>query len=273
MEDARQEQEIQSTARVVNSQYLNAYWCLSTNFGDALTPYLIEKMSGKAAVYTRPSRDVIVYMATGSMLDDDITNTIVWGCGIAWAHDIIREPKEFRAVRGPISRRRVIECGLKCPDVVGDPALLMPSLYNPQRTQEYKIGVIPHYIDLPKAVKHYGNQSDTLVINILDPIEKVIDQVVNCDKILSSSLHGLVVAQAYQKPNRWVQFSDDVIGDGTKFYDFMLSVGMNPYAPINLRDPIDIHGIMKRVNYSDSKIDLKRLLDACPFNDLKISIK
>jgi pyruvyltransferase len=249
------------------NQSINAYWCLSSNFGDALTPYIINKLSGKDVIYTKPG-DTVAYMATGSMLDDDITNCIIWGCGIAWMKDTVRKPLEFRAVRGPISYKRTIDCGHSCPEIWGDPALLLPLLYKPKRRNEYRLGIIPHYIDLAKVVKLYGENNNIKIINILDPIEKVIDDIIDCDNIVSSSLHGLITAQAYQRPNVWAEFSNNIIGDGTKFADFFLSVGLEPYIPLDLRESkIDS---MPDIVYSESKINLKKLIDACPFDDLKI---
>lgn len=252
------------------SEDIRAYWCFSNNFGDALTPYLIHKLSGKNVIYTEPSSEIVTYMATGSMLDGDITNSIVWGCGIAWRNDNIPKPLEIRAVRGPISRQRTLECGHECPSVFGDPALLLPELYVPNNHEQYRVGIIPHYVDHDRVINAYGGHDDVKIINILDPIETVIDNVAKCKKIISSSLHGLIVAQAYEKPNLWVEFSNDIIGDGTKFVDFLLSIGAEPYKPMDLREFGEFDTSVDRISYSASKIDLQKLKDACPFNDLKI---
>lgn len=249
---------------------IHAYWCQSQNFGDALTPWLINKLSGKNVIYTPPSKDVVTYMATGSMLDDDITNSIIWGCGIAWRNDVIRKPLEIRAVRGPISRQRTIECGYECPEVFGDPALLLPRLYMPTMQIQYKLGIIPHYVDHGRVVDAYGTKEDVKIINILDPIESVIDNILSCNKIISSSLHGLITAQAYGKCNLWVEFSNDIIGDGTKFIDFLLSIGAVPYKPIDLRQPCDLDQLWMSISLPDTRINLQKLIDACPFNNLKI---
>ena len=52
-------------------------------------------------------------------------------------------------------------------------------------------------------------------------------------QILSSSLHGIILSDAYGIPNCWVEFSDD-IDKSFKFNDYYLSVGKERSKPIKL---------------------------------------
>jgi len=63
------------------------------------------------------------------------------------------------------------------------------------------------------------------VIDILnkDPLE-VARQIASCRKIVSSSLHGIIAAHAYGIPAAWVEFSNQLAGDGIKFADHFASV-------------------------------------------------
>ena len=72
--------------------------------------------------------------------------------------------------------------------------------------------------------QQYPNE---FVINLKDDVETVAKQISSCEKIISSSLHGLIAAQAYDIPFAWVKFSDNIKGDGIKFYDFFDSVGVD----------------------------------------------
>jgi len=138
----------------------------------------------------------------------------------------------------------------------------MPYFYSPEIEKEHKIGIIPHYIDY-KAVK--SAFSDYRVINILDanPL-KVIDEILKCERIITSSLHGLIIAQTYGIPAALVDTIDGKLsGDGTKFLDYFYSTGQEPKMPIEMKD------IEKIKTSANIKFDAKALYDACPFPNKK----
>lgn len=60
------------------------------------------------------------------------SESIVWGAGVIDnAEELLAHPKKVLAVRGPLSRQYLLERGIECPAVYGDPALLVPKVYNP----------------------------------------------------------------------------------------------------------------------------------------------
>lgn len=245
-----------------------AYWMKHPNFGDALTPYLIKAITGKQAIWTNQHNEP-KYMVTGSLLNDPIIEScVVWGTGIAFSDTHIRKPLEIRAVRGPISREIIMRFGYDCPEVYGDPCLLLPRFYKgaePQRN--FKLGIIPHLVDYTDVRLKYSEHADISVIDILDPVETVVNRVLECDYLISSSLHGIIVAHAYGKPCMWVEFSDDVIGNGTKFRDYLQSVGHEIYEPFDLRNDIPSSDfLIERIPSNVSlNLDLDTLMNACPF--------
>ena len=53
-----------------------------------------------------------------------------------------------------------------------------------------------------------------------------MQQVNKYDSIISSSLHGIIVAHSYGIPAGWWKPSNKVTGDGSKFEDYAQSVGI-----------------------------------------------
>ncbi len=249
-----------------------ANWCLSDNFGDKLTPYLIEKMSDSKCIYVDGEEQVNKYMVCGSILNWYIKNCFVWGAGIANANDIIPKKNGIYATRGYISNEAAKNSGLKTYDIVGDPALVLPYIYDPRpysnRIKKYKLSIIPHYVDLYTVIQKYPNYN---IINLLDPIERIIDQIVQSEFIISSSLHRLIVADAYGVPNKWVKFTDKILGDDTKYHDYYTTTDKTDSC-LDLRNETNYD--LSSIEYSVktfSKENLNKLLSVCPFNN-KIKI-
>lgn len=168
-----------------------------------------------------------------------------------------------------MTREIVLRSGGQCPEVFGDPALLIPDYYQPKTTQQHaRIGIIPHYVDQARA---YDLKMPGKVINILDTIENVIDEVHSCECILSSSLHGLIVAHAFGIPAVWVKFGEKVLGDGTKFLDHMKVMGVGQERPIPIENITSCAAPLVRTWVSVGKptVDLAKirggLMNVCPF--------
>lgn len=201
---------------------LPTYWHRSVNFGDCIAPYLLKKM-GHIPIYVSNEEQIEHLALIGSLLDTaPLNNTHVWGCGFAYENSPVYEPKKIYAVRGKLSRQKYLDAGIACPEVYGDPALLLPEFYYPEDIpQKYRLGIIPHVVDYVEVLKYYANKyDDTLIIDLSQPVETVIDQILSCEMTISSSLHGLIVSHAYGIPTIWGQFSDKVLGEGFKFRDY-----------------------------------------------------
>lgn len=205
-----------------------AYWHRSANFGDALTPYILKKITGKDVVYCDSGNACNRIMVTGSILSEgNFENSIIWGNGFAWYGDRVFKPKEIWAVRGKMTKQKFEDAGVECPGVTADPAILLPELYAPDIKKKYMYGIMPHVVDFNIAAEMYSTD-DVNVIDLRRPIERIIDEMLSCEKIISSSLHGLIAAHAYKIPAQWVRFSDKIIGDDFKYHDYFSSYDITP---------------------------------------------
>lgn len=236
------------------------------NFGDDLNPYLYEKIVGKAPMYIPLNNGGERFMAIGSIISAANTGTIVWGSGAMFDNNRLSGQPIIKAVRGPLTRNIVIASGIKCPEVYGDPALLLPRYYNPKTEKKYKVGLIPHYVD--HNTIDIKEDNTAIKISIGTNIEEFINVVTSCECIVSSSLHGLIIADAYGIPCRWAEMSSNVAGNGFKFKDYFQSIGVTPYAALNLRDVkvVESSTLINSINPYKVNIDLNKLMTACPFH-------
>lgn len=248
------------------------------NFGDILSKYLVEKISGKKAVWKQPKKQKWslfkkpIYFTTGSILSHVDKHSIVWGSGIISKKDQVANAK-FLAVRGPETYQYLKNKGYQVDKVFGDPAIVLPELYKAKTKKQFKLGFIPHYVDYEKVSNWYKNDKTIKVINLLNnDVEAVIDDIVSCERIISSSLHGVIVSHTYQIPSIWVEFSNKLSGDGVKFRDYFKSVDIEPYKPVSVSNKLNLEEALVLMcqfnNLPKNKVMVslrKELMKVCPF--------
>lgn len=247
------------------------------NLGDELNYYLIRELSDKH-IYNLINlyvRRVPNYCCIGSIVDSMPNKySYIWGTGaMLEERRICCRPLKVCAVRGPLTRQYLLEQGIDCPEVYGDPALLLPLIYKPVRTKKYKVGIIPHICDFDSPlVGNLARQKkgkELIIIKMGDYADwhDVIDEITECEFIVSSSLHGLILSDAYGVPNVWVEFSDKVVGNGFKFRDYFASVGKDSKAvPIRVTAQTKLAELLShKERWHPIEIDLSKLIDACPF--------
>jgi len=224
------------------------------NYGDLLSPYIVEKVSGHTVTfYNAPKGRKKVFkkryvMGIGSIMSYASKKAMVWGSGIISRKDVFPEAR-FCAVRGPLSRKRILELGYACPEIYGDPALLLPRYYAPDHIEKKVYGIIPHYVDYAGVRGVTSGDENIHVVDLLtDDALKTTNEILRCEGVLSSSLHGVIVAHAYGIPAVWVRFSDNLSGDNVKFEDYFESVGIEPYTGELLSQKIDMNVIQQVLN-------------------------
>jgi pyruvyltransferase len=204
------------------------YWCKcahNRNFGDVLGPYLLEKFSNKTAVYSAASASQIV--VCGSIVEHLPDGYAGIVAGIGCANSTTRKDlsnADVRALRGPLTAQRTNVRDA----ILADPGLLVSDLIERQE-KSFKVGFIGHYAD--RTNTFLGKQ-----INIKWPIEKVVREADKCESIITSSLHGLILADSLGIKRKWVKYPK-VQGGGFKFKDYGASIGQN--IILNKWDTID----------------------------------
>lgn len=216
------------------------------------------------------------YRVIGSILSMQNTpNSVVWGSGfIDETSPLAFTPKRVLAVRGPLTRKRLLDQGIDCPEIYGDPALLLPKYYQPQVQKKYKLGIVAHYVDQSNPLlESLRNDKEVLMIDIkrYDHWLDIIDQICQCEVIASSSLHGLIVSEAYDIPNVWMKLKGSELLDDIKYHDFFLSLGRDR-DPLVVSHNIEANEVLNEaLQWERGTIDLTPLIKACPF-ELKQNI-
>jgi hypothetical protein len=242
-----------------------------TNFGDALTSDIVRRLfHEKVEVYhSLPSDRKLDLLGVGSIADWDMFQNIpykifLWGSGAMYAEDktgkMLNRNMIFCSVRGEKTRQRLARKYQNIP--IGDPGLLANLIYTQSVKQTEKIGIIPHYADENELIlkKARLDPNRYKIISVKQRPEKVADDIKSCKAVLSSSLHGLIVADSFGIPNIHIPMADlENRSKGSfKFLDYYSAIG-KPYKfmdPKKIYNKKDIDDIIK--NYQSIK-NLRRI--------------
>lgn len=251
------------------------YWTGKKNFGDLISPMLVAGLSGRT-VRKETQGDTGPYLiAVGSMIQTiDKPGAVIWGAGLLrpiepnWQARLKANPvARVAAVRGRLTRAELIaKVGLDVPEVYGDPALLLPRLYSFRRGGG-GIVVCPHFRHRPYFA---GVSAPGLtVVDVADPPISVIRALATADVVLSSSLHGLIVAQAYGVPWLWMQQDEKPLdGSDFKFRDFFSTLDAPEVRYLAFGDtPLDAGAIREASQaaaWFEPAVDLDALAAALP---------
>lgn len=234
------------------------------NFGDVLNKTLFEKLYGITFNFTQKHYEAEI-IAIGSILEafmyhghiirkmkqfynvasKRIKEIDVLGSGFHY------EPKacnfhrkmNFKIVRGKLTEQILREYGYIQKErsiVLGDLGILSPYVYAKSKP-DYLLGIVPHLNDLASPIfyeiyKKYGKES--ILINVRDEPEKVITEISKCKNIISSSLHGLIVADSFEIPNRWIENRYKAVREESRFkyLDYYSSIGIENISPMQTID-------------------------------------
>ncbi len=213
-----------------SSQPVPCFWFDEVpNFGDLMTPALLTRF-GIPVVHSPLERCRVV--ATGSVLDgmDPGWTGVVLGSGFMNSQVRMGSHRaELLALRGKLTRDRIRGAG-RVP--LGDPGLLAGDLCAAPEETRVTLGLVPHYADRkhPAVTGLVGGEPDEVrLIDVCRPPEEVIREIATCSVVASSSLHGVIVADALGIPATWLLVTDRVLGAGFKFFDYASALGALRY--------------------------------------------
>lgn len=270
---------------------LNVYYASVPNMGDILNKDIIEKCFGYKVA--RKSYLTAKISGIGSGLGNytyegeawkkflkAISGIVypevyIWGTGFIRYKEIddnFYKPKmHICAVRGELSRKRVERIlGHRINIPLGDAGILASYLLEDDIKKSYDVGIIAHYKEQTEPIfsdllKKYPN---SCFIDVRKKPIDVVKAIAQCNIILSSSLHGLIIADSLRIPNKHIVVTDNLLGDGFKFDDYYSAYDLNhEYIDLRVEELKSLSKVIDEYKITDSMMDEKKadMLNCFPF--------
>jgi len=210
------------------------HWIDQPNAGDIFSRDVAEKYIGPvSAVAEQNPTGSANLLLIGSLMPWIDSETYVCGTGMLSPESLPKmAPKEFVSVRGPLARYYLIKSGFDVPERYGDTGILAGDFIDDRSKPDHRIGVILHHSERWMEKKLFrrknGFKKDILFPDVTAHPLNLIKQIARCEMIFSSSLHGIIFANALNIPAAWLALTDRVCGKGFKYYDYYLSLGVSP---------------------------------------------
>lgn len=209
------------------NKYLKVNYVGGANIGDGVFPYMLLQ-EGIPFSWTHHSEHKKI-ISTGSIIGiGSKKDTIIWGSGIIDVNQKMHPEAIPYSVRGKYS---AMACN--SPNIsLGDPALALPHFFKKEKYVNIKrepvIGLIPHLIEFDDCVNHLKERGTLKKYKIIHlnavhnhpNYENFLRELLSCERIISTSLHGLVIANAFGIPAAWWKYSNKLMGDDIKFIDY-----------------------------------------------------
>jgi hypothetical protein len=217
---------------------VHAYWWNALpNWGDKLNWTLLTHLDAAPAWRSPADAELVVVGSVLEHLPKGWSGTV---CGAGKLHehsDVDLSNARVLAVRGKLTAKAK---GVPKDVVLGDPGLLVPYWIR-QWPAKYELGIVPHWSDTELAERFpHGH-----VIDITQRPEDVVSEIAKCKRIVSSSLHGIIVADAYGIPRQAELFPQAAKEGGDfKFRDYASVYDTHPHFGEMWRAP---HHIVERI--------------------------
>ncbi len=203
---------------------MKAHWYRGVrgrNFGDALTQVLFNELADVDLTWAPPPQAGLFGAGSIAHRIPPGFAGFVFGTGFMFAEQTADlSQARVLALRGPQSARAALLPTQWPGCLYADPGLLAGLLVRKRRRHHrHRLGVVPHYADTTLRLRFQGRPVD-----VLGGVDRVVHEVQACDRVVTSSLHALILADSLGIESRW-EPSPSVLGDGFKFRDYAGAFG------------------------------------------------
>ena len=202
------------------------------NFGDDLNPWFWQRALGNSFSKIDGNDDSLI-LGIGTLINDFLPKNRpihILGSGAGYGTKIPSKSEYWKVhfVRGPLSAEAI---QVDKSNAISDPAILLYEWIEKKSKKEHNVSFMPHYaidsLKLRSAVESAG----LFYISPSAKRDEIIDQVNSSERLVTSAMHGTILAEALRVPWHPVITSRDILP--FKWKDFLLTVDLE-YKPTQL---------------------------------------
>ncbi len=230
----RNQRILNTSSRKVVPYRVNLHWWSMNradhveNIGDYLSKVICDYMlAQKGLDFDKPVTHTRHLYSVGSIIQGGAQDATIWGSGLKkplqgfdttmrWYRKL-----DIRLVRGPKTREALLKSGFSCPQAYGDPAIILPMIYQPGQEKCFDYTVVLH--------KDTNQQIENSIMPLGCDYKPFVDRLSSSRLVISSSLHGIILAETYGVPA--LLLSDTETENLFKYQDYYQSTG-RPEFPI-----------------------------------------
>lgn len=195
------------------------WWDRHPNFGDLLTELILPHYN-IAPIIVAPEKAQLFAIGSVIEMSPEDFSGYFWTSGKMHGDRVTPRPQaKFLAARGTKT-----QAALGLPDSLplGDGGLLISKVL-PARPSTGKVGFIPHFTHHEASFTSELTDllgEDGVFIDVTQSPQKVAEEISSCTAVFSTSLHGVILADAYGVPTCWALPEPVLNGGDHKFYDY-----------------------------------------------------
>jgi pyruvyltransferase len=256
------------------------------NAGDFLACFIAPIISGRPASLRNANQ--------GNQNSLSVVGSILhWGVRYYWGPGLLYQNKTGLSTNGRSSTQAVFATrgprsfedfasraakGTILYKIYGDAGSMLSWFYQPHNMKKINsLCVLPHAgdQDVPFVMRmnEWWSFDAPKVIDINAPLFSIADVIVQCEFVLSSSLHGIIFSDSYGVANAHMKYNSNVQGEHYKFTDYFDSIGRN-YDWVDMADEslwesgkVQDFVIRHKTQYKAPKrMDLYPFWESCPMH-------